>query len=560
MSASDKKKLRKEQNSQNLTERQKQEKKEAKKLKIYTGTFIVLMILVVAIVLGVTLKTPVTSMISNNTKAMTVGDHKISTTELNYYYIDGIYEFVNQFSDYGEYANIYLQMYTGFNPALALDAQVYNAETGETWADVFIDSAHENAKWAYVMYDKAVAEGFKLTDTEQKNLDNLEQTLELYSAYYGFSSVNSYLRSTYGDAASFKTYAEYTKIATIAKAYATAYGESLSFTNEEYREYESKEDRYKTFNSYTYSYYYISVSDYQTFLKLGTETKDENGKTTITYSDEEIETARKAAEEAAKSLVNELNNTYETLNLAISKLDLNKDKKDVKATESKHTLYSKITNEDIRNWLIDDARKQGDMTTIEIKSGSGDDAKVSGYYVVLFDNCNENKQVLANVQHILVKFEGGTKDSVTGTTTYTDEEKQKAKDAAQAILDEFLKGEKKDSEAFGALAKTKSQDTGSKDKGGLIENIYRDAGYVETFTDWAIAGHQVGDTGLVETEYGWHVMFYKEDGDTTYRDQMISNQMISEAYTAWNEACMAAVNSTVHTDKGLDRNLIISGK
>ena len=158
-----------------------------------------------------------------------------------------------------------------------------------------------------------------------------------------------------------------------------------------------------------------------------------------------------------------------------------------------------------------------------------------------------------------VKFEGGTKDSVTGTTTYTDEEKQKAKDAAQAILDEFLKGEKQDSEAFGELAKTKSQDTGSKSNGGLIENIYRDAGYVETFTDWAIAGHQVGDTGLIETEYGWHVMFYKADGETTYRDQMISNQMINEAYTAWNEACMAAVNSTVHSDKGLDRNLVVSG-
>ena len=558
MSASDKKKLRKEQNAQVLTERQQKEKKEAKKLKIYTGTFIVLMVLVVAIVLGVTLKTPVTGLISNNTKAMTVGDHKISATELNYFYIDGIYEFVNQFKDYGEYASVYLQMYTGLNPAVALDKQVYNQETGETWADVFVTTAHDNAKWAYAMYDKAMAEGFKLTDAEQKNLDNLESSLELYAAYFGFSNVNGYLRNTYGDTASFKTYAEYTKVATIAQASTAAYYNSLTFTEQDYRDYESKEDRYKTYNSYTYSYYYISVSDYLTFLGGGTEVKGEDGKTTITYTDEQKEAARKAAEEAAKSLAVEANNTLEKLNLAVGKLAINEKKKDVKATEAKHTLCSKITNEDIKKWVTDDARKLGDMTTIEIKSGTGDSATVSGYYVVLFDNCNENKQPLANVQHILVKFEGGKKDSVTGQMTYTEEEKKKAKDEAQAILDEFLKGEKKDSAAFGELAKAKSEDTGSKKDGGLIANIYRDAGYVETFTDWAIAGHKPGDTGLVETEYGYHVMFYKEDGDITYRDQMIKAALTNDKYTEWNQQVVDAATSTVHNDKGLNRGLVIS--
>ena len=557
MSASDKKKLRKEQNAQILTERQKKEQKEAKKLKIYTGTFIVLMVLVVAIILGVTLKTPVAGLISNNTKAMTVGNHKVSSTELNYHYIDTISDFVNRYKDYGEYASIYLQMYTGFNPSLALDAQVYNQTTGETWADFFTKEAIENAKWAYAMYDKAMAEGFKLSATEQSSLDNLEATLELYAAYSGFSSVNSYLRSTYGETASIKTYAEYSKVATIARAFATSYYNGLSYDDADYRKYESEKDRYKTYNSYSYSYYYISVSDYQTFLGGGTEVKGEDGKATITYTDEQKEAARKAAEEAAKSLAAAENNTLEKLNLAIDKLDIN-EKKDVEATEAKYTLYSKISNEDMKTWLTDDARKAGDLTTIEIKSGTGDTATVSGYYVVLFDKCHENKEMYANVQHILIKFEGGTKDSVTGETTYTDEEKQKAKDAAQAILDEFLKGEKKDSAAFGELAKTKSQDSGSKTNGGLISDIYRDAGYVEAFTDWALAGHKPGDTGLVETEYGWHVMFYKEDGATSYRDQMIDNEMRSEDYNAWVEQILAATTVVEHTTKGLDRGLVVS--
>ena len=51
MSASSKKKLRKEQNAAAMTEKQLQEQKEAKKLRLYTGIFavaIAVMILVVA--------------------------------------------------------------------------------------------------------------------------------------------------------------------------------------------------------------------------------------------------------------------------------------------------------------------------------------------------------------------------------------------------------------------------------------------------------------------------------------------------------------------------------
>ena len=83
---------------------------------------------------------------------------------------------------------------------------------------------------------------------------------------------------------------------------------------------------------------------------------------------------------------------------------------------------------------------------------------------------------------------------------------------------------------------------------------------MEAFTDWALAGHKPGDTGLVETEYGWHVMFYKEDGDTTYRDQMIDSALRNDTYSAWEEQIISATTFTVHTTKGLDGGLVISGQ
>jgi len=557
MSASDKKKLRKEQNAATMTERQKKERGEAKKLKAYTFTFIVLMVLVVSIFLGITLRTPVTGLINRSTTAVKINDTKINTVHLSYYYKDFIQNFVNQYSDYGNYASMYLQMYTGLNTAVALDEQTYNASTGDTWADYFTDSAIENAQWAYAMYNKAMSDGYKLTDVDEKSLQTQESNLELMASYYGYSNAKAYLRASYGPGATVKSYMEYTRINTIANNYASEYYNNLEYKEEDYREYEK--EKYNDYSSYSFSYYYLSVDSFLTFIGGGKTEKDENGKTTTTYTDEQKEAAREAAKEAAESLAVKKNSTLKKLNAAIKKLDINDGKKDVAATENTLVISTSIANEDFKKFVTDSTRKAGDNTVIEYKTGEGDDAVVSGYYVVLYQGMDENKAPLANVQHILVKFEGGTKDKETGETTYSDAEKKATKEKAEAILEEFKKGKKQDSEAFGKLAETKSEDTGSKSTGGLIENIYRDSNYVQSFKDWALDDRKVGDTGVIESEYGYHVMFYKEDDELTYRDYMIDIDMTNEAFEEWENAIVATVSVEEKNTKGLDRDMVISG-
>ncbi len=557
MSASDKKKLRKEQNAATMTERQKKERGEAKKLKAYTFTFIVLMVLVVSIFLGITLRTPVTGLINRSTTAVKINDTKINTVHLSYYYKDFIQNFVNQYSDYGTYASMYLQMNTGLNTAVALDEQTYNASTGDTWADYFTDSAIQNAQWAYAMYNKAMSDGYKLTDVDEKSLQTQESNLELYASYYGYSNAKAYLRASYGPGATVKSYMEYTRINTIANNYASEYYNNLEYKEEDYREYEK--EKYNDYNSYSFSYYYLSVDSFLTFIGGGKTEKDENGKTTTTYTDEQKETAREAAKEAAESLAVKKNSTLKKLNAAIKKLDINDGKKDVAATENTLVISTSIANEDFKKFVTDSTRKAGDNTVIEYKTGEGDDAVVSGYYVVLYQGMDENKAPLANVQHILVKFEGGTKDKETGETTYSDAEKKATKEKAEAILEEFKKGKKQDSEAFGKLAETKSEDTGSKSTGGLIEDIYRDSNYVQSFKDWALDDRKVGDTGVIESEYGYHVMFYKEDDELTYRDYMIDIDMTNEAFEEWENAIVATVSVEEKNTKGLDRDMVISG-
>ena len=126
MSASSKKKLRNAQESEKLTERQVSAQKEAKKLKIYTTVFVVVLALMICFAIVITaIKTVENSGIrEKKTVALTLNDHEISSTEMNYFYIDTINNFYNQ---YGSYISL-----LGLDVTKPLDEQVLNGEDGQT--------------------------------------------------------------------------------------------------------------------------------------------------------------------------------------------------------------------------------------------------------------------------------------------------------------------------------------------------------------------------------------------------------------------------------------------
>lgn len=547
MSASDKKKLRKEQAAAAMTEKQQSEKKEQKKLKAYTVTFVIAMILVVAIVLCAALQTPVKNAMSKNTVAVTVNDHQLNTVELSYFYVDALNNFYNQFSSAGDYQNMYVQIYTGLNPTASLDSQVYNSTTGETWADYFIDSAISNAEWTYAMYDAAMAENYSLTDDQKTELNYVGTYMDLYASLYGYSSTDSYMRALYGSGASLETYKEYYEVSLIASAFATDYYDSLEYTDADYREYE--EDKYEEFCSYSYALGYINVSKY---LTGGTTTTDEEGKTSITYSDEEKAAAVEAALADAKSLTEGGYETADKLTLAATRL-----KNTIDISEVTAALYSSlsISNEDVLEWITSEDRTSGELTYIEASTEDEDgNVTVNGYYVVLFLDRIDNASVnVGSVRHLLVAFEGGTEDD-DGNVTYSDEEKAAAKEQAEKLLEEYLNGETVDEEAFTALIKEHSDDS----EDGLYEDITPDSNYVENFRNWAVADHEVGDVEIIETEYGYHIMYYVGANELSYRDLLIDAAICEEAYSEWEEELVATVTTTDGNLKYMNRDFVLS--
>ena len=181
-------------------------------------------------------------------------------------------------------------------------------------------------------------------------------------------------------------------------------------------------------------------------------------------------------------------------------------------------------------WLIDSARKPGDITLLE----DGSDT-THYYYVVRFDGRGRDQEETHDVRHLLVKA-----GSANGTAAPTQAEYDEAEEKAQALLDEWKAGEATE-ESFAALATANSGDSSSAQYGGLISDITSSSGYVEAFRDWALdPARKAGDVELVKTEYGWHIMYYVSTNDPIWKQNTtaaLMNQdyenMAKEASQGW---------------------------
>ncbi len=589
MSASSKKKLRKEQNTEVMTERQKKERSEARKLKAMTATFVVVLVTIVCIFLGSIGWNIITTngLIEKATIALTVGDHKLNSITMNYFFRDAV---MTERNNYGDYAQ-YLLAYDVTKPLNEQPKEGYNG----TWADYYMDQAIENARAVYTMYDKAQAAKFELPESYKTDISNTIMQAQFTAALSYGMDYDVYLAQIYGNGANAKNYEEFLTIQATATAYYSQYQQDLyaSYTPEQIKAFESgKENNYDA-----YSFYYYTLK-YETFLKGGT--KNEDG--TITYSDAEKDAARKAMEEA--SVILSAATSRDELEAAIAEVTATEpeatepevtepeatepeategeatepeatepeatepeategEATEPEATEPEATAPSTSTtityktslssdvaytslNADYAEWLSAAERKEGNVKafpaakTSETRADGSTLEVVNSYTVIMYVSTNHNETPLANVRHLLVAFEGGTQDA-NGKTTYSDAEKAAAKAEAEKLLAEFEAGDKSDA-SFTALVKKHSDDTGVTENEGLYKDVSKDSDYVDSFKNWATSHiGNVGSYGIIESTYGYHIMFYVSDSQTTYRQYLIKEDMISNDMTAWEKSVTEAV-------------------
>lgn len=146
---------------------------------------------------------------------------------------------------------------------------------------------------------------------------------------------------------------------------------------------------------------------------------------------------------------------------------------------------------------------------------------------------------LVNVRHILLFPEGGTVDEETGAITYSEEEWEACYAEAEKLLNQWKEGPATE-ESFAELANTYSGDGGSNTNGGLYTGITSKTNFVENFLNWCMdEQRQVGDTGIVQTEHGYHIMYFAYTQPqwlyyaNTYYLSERTNKMIEAAKLEW---------------------------
>ena len=381
----------------------------------------------------------------------TMGDYELTNGRLQVFYWMQVYDFLEYYTEqYGEYAMYYL----GLDLEKPLDEQIYKEETGMTWEQYFL----EDALYAWHRYqalaDEAKKAGFQLPAEYQKSFAEMRSTMEASAEESGYESVDAMLQVDLGSNVTFDDYRYYMEVYYTGNLYFTELTSKLVFTDADLEAFYEKNK--ESLAQYGVTKDSGNVVDFRNILVKPVGTKDKDGKTEYT------EDAWKTCLEKAQAIME----TWEQ-------------------SEKKETTFAALA---------------------KIKSEDKNSADNGGLYQYV----SKNAFATVDVRHILIMPEGGKKNESGTSITYTDEEWEACRVKAQALLDQYLAGEKTE-EAFGELANEHSQDQDGKvTNGGLYENVYTGQ-MVQAFDQWIFdASRKAGDTGLVKTQYGYHVMYFVE--------------------------------------------------
>ena len=138
-----------------------------------------------------------------------------------------------------------------------------------------------------------------------------------------------------------------------------------------------------------------------------------------------------------------------------------------------------------------------------------------------------------DVRHVLLGCDG----SADADGNYGEDQWAACLEAAQEMLDSFLANEPTE-EKFAEMAINHSQDPGSKENGGLYTDLTENYGFIKDFENWYLDETRgSGDTGLVQSDYGYHSMYFSTSSDIwKYEaENMLLSDRVNEKLDAGRE-------------------------
>ena len=429
----------------------------------------------------------------------TVDGQKISIGMYDYYYAS-IVSYYEQYASYGYYSldttKDYSKQYTTDDDGNKI-----------SWQKFFETEALKEVEQITTYYSKALEEGVTLTSAQKKTIDKQISTLK-DSASQNDVSLDQYIKANFG------TYCSEDTIRIMLEQYYLSANYKGKFKSET-KVTDNDVDKYYNDHKNDYKkieFYYIA-SPY--------DATDDNSKNESIKTAERI-MAKMKDKKSVIALVPEVYSSYIDSQVK-SSMEQDSTLTEKKAREEAVKSYESnvvttVSGSDspfddkMNTWLFSDDTKVGSK-----KYYIDENAKYI-YIVLKTSKASVEEDETYTVRHILVAPESGSNSSSSTSekAEYTDEQWAAAKKKADSILAKFNKTDKSEYE-FAKLAEQYSTDSastssGSNDSfGGLYESVTLGQ-MVPDFEKWSIDdSRKYGDTGIVKSDYGYHIMFFIND-------------------------------------------------
>ncbi len=289
-----------------------------------------------------------------DTVVATVGDMKLTNSELQVYYQMSIANFANY---YGGYTSM-----LGVDLSKPLDTQVQDKESGLTWQQYFLKSSVETWQRYATIRMFAKEDGFQADDKTNEMLANLKSDLEKTAQEAGLASIGELTAKEMGASATEEGYFNYL----------SGYYESLAYYDKVYADmtpseeeiqahFTQNEDKFAESGVTKDSGTYVDVRHILLAPEGGS--KGEDGR--FTYSDEEWAVCEKKAQELLDQwLAGEATEDSFAELAGIHSID---------GSKTRGGLYTQVTKgqmvKPFEDWCFDESRKPGDYGIVKTEYG-----------------------------------------------------------------------------------------------------------------------------------------------------------------------------------------------
>jgi len=462
--------------------------------------------------------------------AVTIGGIKFSAAEFDYFYNSAFFEYndwINQqLADMPELVDSMLPSRDSPH-----SSQIYDPDTGDTWADFFSGRAMEQMSSLVQFYNTAMAAGFKITDETRDNVEYQVTGLLAEGEYYSsldpqnYPNAESYLKRLYGGSMTEGVLRKILTFVYTAVTYSEQVRDGFAFSDAEIEAYylENRDD--------------LDVFRYRVLL-VPAETVYESDYDTDEEFAEAEEAALVYARNSAHEIAFEIFDEEGFIEAALMYDEYSyPDGPSTLAEQQGETLEPALIP-----WLMDEARYYGEVTTIDLDYGTA---------VLFYIERDDNDYYTTAMRQMLfmretvspAEFEYGEDDPA-----YTEaliEADSAARQRAEAVFDKFTFGGSTEDKLLELIETEESDDT---TEGGYYAGMtrfpyqYRSRNefamkVVPEIEDWLFSGYrQPGDSGLVSTEaYGYHLLYFMGYGQR-FRDLIATDRLVERDFTGWTES------------------------